>query len=263
MAITIPKEKRKPKTSGIVTFCYGIPGVGKSSFWAEAPWALFATTEPGTQFLEVAEVPINSWADFIELRRKLDALPPEQFKAITHLIIDIVDILYVMCSRAVCQPKNIQHPSDLSYGKGWAMLRDEWRDGIAKFCSVGMSRGFERRNIVFISHAVVRDLEQKGKKISVTQPSITEAGRRVVSALCDQILYFTTAEKANERICIAEPSQYIEAKDRTGTLPPEFSLGDSPKAGYDLYNAFLTGKEDKDKYYETRQTQENNNGPTE
>ena len=63
----LPTKKTPPKValSDQTIVIYGRPKIGKSSFCANAPGALFLATEAGLNWLEVFQAPIKTWREFL------------------------------------------------------------------------------------------------------------------------------------------------------------------------------------------------------
>ena len=107
--IVIPTKKTSV-TLGLgdqVVTIYGAPKIGKSTFASQFPGALFAATEPGLNHLNVYQIPINGWKDFLSLGAALASDPLQ----VETLVVDTVDILYLQCQSAVCDKAEVQHPS--------------------------------------------------------------------------------------------------------------------------------------------------------
>jgi len=65
--VPLPTEKtaRSASLSAFTTLIYGKPKIGKSTFAASFPNALFLDTEGGLQSLSVHRVPIHNWKDLL------------------------------------------------------------------------------------------------------------------------------------------------------------------------------------------------------
>ena len=68
MPITLPKAPTPKKNDlrDLTVLLHGQKKIGESSICASIPDAVFAATEPGLGHLEVHQVPITSWQDFID-----------------------------------------------------------------------------------------------------------------------------------------------------------------------------------------------------
>lgn len=226
MAIELPTEKTLPVDDvGLTTMLlYGPPKIGKSTIANSFPEALFVATEEGLKFQESYKVGISNWEDFKELCAKLRK-EKHRFKSI---VIDTADLLFKVAEDYICKKHGIEHPSDLEYGKGWGFLRDEFQKAITPL-AVPEKTGEVRFGLLFISHA--RDVEVKGRIIKTHRTVCTLSGtaRKVLLPLVDCIGYCgfkldAAGEPTKERIVTFEPSEQVEAGDRTGKLPAELPM---------------------------------------
>ena len=105
----LPKEKTKPSLefSKMNLALYGKPGVGKSTFCASYPKGLFLNVENGLKALEVYEVKIKIWENFLAVKEELKK--PNDFDTI---IIDTADLFYSLCDAYVCRLYKVQHTSE-------------------------------------------------------------------------------------------------------------------------------------------------------
>jgi hypothetical protein len=107
----LPTAKTPPKASlsDYTVLVHSRPKAGKSEFCSHADNALFLATEPGLNALEVYQVPITSWDDFLAACGEI-AEGNHPFKTI---VIDTVDLAYRMCSEYICRKFKIEHESDM------------------------------------------------------------------------------------------------------------------------------------------------------
>ena len=126
----LPKTKSKPKhtLSDLTALVYGPSKIGKSTWCSKADDALFLATEPGLNALEVFQIPITCWDDLLQACAEI-AEGKHEFKTI---VLDTVDNAYKMCSDYVCKKFKIEHESDLGYGKGYALINNEFQRVINK-----------------------------------------------------------------------------------------------------------------------------------
>jgi hypothetical protein len=218
----LPIEKTKPKAtlSDLITLVYGRAKIGKSTFCSKAPDALFLACEPGLNSLEVFQVPITTWEDMLQTCAEL-AAGNHTFKTI---IIDTVDILYKHCSDYICKTQKITHPTDSPYGKGFALVNNEFQRVLNKLA-------FLPYGLILISHTEEKEIEKPTGKYTRVVPSIPEKARRIVTAMADLIVYcdiepITDANGKTtwERVIRTKPCAYYEAGDRTGKLPDTLPL---------------------------------------
>lgn len=128
---------------------YGPDGVGKSSFGAGAPGAIFYGPEKGSDHLDVSRFPTAK--KFSDIFTAIDALKNEQHGYKT-LVIDSLDWLEPLLFRDICEDykvKTIEHANG-GYGKGYVEAQVRWlklKDAIEDL------RLSKQINIVLIGHS--------------------------------------------------------------------------------------------------------------
>lgn len=213
----LPKTKTKPKEiiNGLTALVYGPSKIGKSTWCSQAENALFLATEPGLNALEVFEYPITCWQDLLNAGQ-LIAEGNHEFKTI---IIDTIDNAYRMCTDHICNKFKIKHESDLGYGKGYALINNEFQRVLNKLALLPYG-------LILISHSQERDIETRTGKYTRIVPTLPEKARKMVTGLVDLILYcdlnITPGEDnapIYQRVMRTKPSPNYDAGDRTGRLP--------------------------------------------
>ena len=218
----LPKSKTKSRTSiaDLSALVYGPSKIGKSSWCSNADKALFLATEPGLNSLEVFQSPITCWDDLLQACADI-AEGKHDFKTI---VIDTVDIAYRMCSDYVCKKFKIEHESDLGYGKGYALINNEFQRVLNKLA-------FLPYGLIMISHSQQKEIETRTGKHTRTIPTLPEKARKMVTGLVDLILFCdldmttgTDGKPIYQRVMRTKPSLSYDAGDRTGRLPDMIPL---------------------------------------
>ena len=223
----LPKEKTKRRISLAeqTVLLYGMPKSGKSTWCSQIPDALFLATEPGLNHLDVYQIPITNWETFLAAAAEV-AKGNHNFKAI---IVDTIDNAYKFCLDHVCAKHGIKHPSDMSYGRGYALVNGEFQRVMTKLAALPYG-------LFCISHAVEREIETRTGKYHKTLPTLPEGARKILLGMIDIALFVDietmTDKDGNQytrRIMRTKPDKHYEAGDRTGKLPDPIPLD---------YNAF-------------------------
>ncbi|MHB9129760.1 MAG: ATP-binding protein [Armatimonadota bacterium] len=213
----LPTAKTPPKQAlaDLSVLVYGRPKAGKSSFCAQADDALFLATEAGLNHLDTFQAPINSWEELLEACADI-AAGDHPFRTI---ILDTVDNAYRLCAEYVCKKHRIDHESDLGYGKGYALISNEFTRVLTKLSLLPYG-------LYIVSHAQDIEIETRTGKYTRTVPTLPEKARKVVLGLVDMILFVDFEPYADEhgdtqyrRVIRTKPSTTYEAGDRTGRLP--------------------------------------------
>jgi hypothetical protein len=199
---------------------YGAPKVGKSSTCAQAPGALFLATEPGLNHLEVFQVPITNWEEFLDAAAEV-AKGGHSFKTI---IIDTCDNAYRYCTAYVCAKHGVKHPTDLAYGKGFALVNAEFHRVLTKLAALPYG-------LFLVSHAQEKEIEGRTGKYVLATPTLPDTARKIILGMVDMILYAdlenettTDGKTAVLRVMRTKPDKHYEAGDRTGRLPAVLPL---------------------------------------
>ena len=176
----LPIAKTPPRNdlSDLTVLVYGFPKAGKSSFCSHADSALFLATEAGLNSLEVFQMPIGTWDEFLAACREI-AEGKHDFKTI---VIDTLDNAYKACSESVCSKNKIEHESDLGYGKGWALVNSEFYRVLNKLAMLPYG-------LFMISHATDKEIEPRTGKYTKTVPTLPEKARKIVLGMADLILF--------------------------------------------------------------------------
>ena len=222
------KEKNYLKKTYLI---YGSPKAGKTTITSQFGddqdnRVLFFATEPGHKFQEIYmwqkeieqlgeestyESP-TTWADFKECCRELVT---EQHK-FSCLVVDTADILFKWCGEHVCREHGIEHESDLGFGKGYALIREEFMKPINYLAQKGMG-------LIFVSHEQEREKQVGPRKISYTDTTLPGTAKKVLHGLCDYIFYFGVTEDGS-RYIRTKGTENVNAGDRGGTLPETMEM---------------------------------------
>jgi hypothetical protein len=214
------KTQPKPDLADLTVLVYGQTKIGKSSLCSKAESALFLATEPGLNALDVYQAPIQSWDDLLNACAEItDGKHP--FKTV---IIDTIDNAYKFCTDFILKKFKIDHESDLGYGKGYAIVNNEFQRVLTKLA-------FLPYGLFLISHAKEIEVETRTGKYSRIVPTLPDKARKIVLGMVDMVLFcdldVTEGEGEKQeirRVIRTKPSLYYEAGDRTGRLPETLDL---------------------------------------
>lgn len=220
---TLPTEKTKPKQSitELTTLLYGPPKIGKSTFCSQAEDPLFLATEAGLNHLEVFQIPIATWPDFLDCCRMI-AEGNHQFKTI---VIDTIDNLYKFCSQYTLQKHNLQHESDAAYGKGYALVNGAFERALTALSLLPYG-------LIMTSHAAEKEVKVPTGTEQRIVPTLPNSARKIVMGMADLVLYAEMKEERDDegkitgysRVVRTKPTTIYEAGDRTGKLPDTLPL---------------------------------------
>ena len=219
---------------------YGPGGIGKSTFGAQAPSAIFLGPEDGSALLDVSRFPQpESWHDVLDAVRELTTAE-HNFKT---LVIDSADWLEPLCWRAVCVADKAASIEKVGggYGKGYVAALEEWRKLLV---AIEAMRKAKRMHVVVIAHGEVKPYKnpdaETGGDYDRWQLKLHKGAAGLLTEWCDELAFTTFrtfAQKADpggidkkrargvgsERVLYTERRAAFDAKSRHG-LPPEMPL---------------------------------------
>lgn len=224
------------------TIAYGVDGIGKTSFAAQAPNPIFLPTEDGCNRLDVDQFPlVQSWDEiFVNLR----ALAKENHKFKT-IVLDSADWAQHLAIEHLIEKEFGGDTEKFdAYGRGYKVLIQEWRKLIS---ALDYLRTHKDMEVLLLAHAVVKTFKNPGgddfdqyKATLVDTPStsiwgMTKEWADIVLFMNYKVIVKKETAKASKgkgimaqggkRVCYSAPSAAYDAKVRAGwTLPAEFDL---------------------------------------
>lgn len=218
----LPTQKTPPKPSlhDLTVLVHGPHKFGKSTLCAQSDGALFLATEPGLNHLEVFQQPISTWDELLAAAKEI----AEGKHAFRTIVIDTVDNAYRMCAEYICRKCEVEHESDLEYGKGYALVNGEFHRVLNKLALLPYG-------LFLVSHSQEKEIETRTGKYTKVVPTLPDKARKLVLGLVDIILFCdlepTTGadgKPAYRRVLRTKPTLVYEAGDRTGRLPDVLDL---------------------------------------
>ena len=227
MKLPVKMTSGSVNVSGIRLLLYGPPKIGKAALASGFPDSIFAATEKGYKALKVYKKDIETWEDFVDFVDTVVA-KEHMFKTV---IVDTADQLFDKCSMAVCEDLGVEHESEAEWGRGWSEVKKVFTRVINKLLQSDLG-------VIFISHTKGDKITTQVQDITKTVPTLSNQARRILLPLVDTIgcmQYKNYRSKKDptefiERLVINfKPSEYVEAGDRTGLLPPQLKLISIPE----------------------------------
>jgi len=218
----LPTAKTPSKNSlaDLTVLVYGQTKIGKTTLCAQAESALFLATEPGLNALDVFQAPILNWDDLLNVCAEISE-GKHPFKTV---IIDTIDNAFKFCTDYILKKFKVEHESDLGYGKGYALINNEFQRVLTKLA-------FLPCGLFLISHAKEIEMDSRTGKYTRVVPTLPDKARKIVLGMADMVLFCdlevqpgADGDPSIRRVIRTKPSLYYEAGDRTGRLPETLDL---------------------------------------
>jgi hypothetical protein len=227
---------------------YGRGKIGKSTWCASFPDAIFMCPEQGHEHLEVKRIDIIDWAKTNEPKTNRRGViqisclgfikeledNPNLYKTV---VVDTADRLFKMCQDHVCEDKSIEHPQDLGYGKGWDLLNTEFRKAVMRLTSSG-------RGVIFISHTKTKFVSIGEHQAEKFEPTLSNGAASVIVPEVDLILradYAINEQTGDTHRVIMSAGDTSGVAGSRWSLPPMFPM--TIRGGYQKLLGYLTGGE--------------------
>lgn len=234
---------------------YGVDGIGKTTFAAEAKNVIFVPTEDGCNRIQVPQFPVaKTWLELFDNIRTV-AKEKHDYKTI---VLDTADWAQHLAVEHIVKTEfegNMQGFD--AYGKGYKVLSQEWRKLLSALDYLRTCKGMQ---VIMLAHAVVKTFKNPGgddfdqyKATLVDTPStsiwgMTKEWSDIVLFMNYKVVVKKDTPKANKgkgimsnggkRVCYSSPSAAYDAKVRAGwSLPAEFDLD------YKIYDKYVNGNE--------------------
>ena len=177
--LNLQPHKVSRDLSGYITYVYGIPKVGKTTFGAQFPSALILAFERGYNALPgVIAQDITSWGEFKQVLRELKK--PEVQATYKSIIIDTVDIAASLCEKYICSQLGIENIGDGGWStNGWSKYKKEFEDSFRTITQLGYA-------VCFISHSADKTFKRKdGTEYNQMVPTAQRSVNEIVKGMAD------------------------------------------------------------------------------
>jgi len=245
MAYTITRGvSAKP----VKAVCYGVEGVGKTTFAGAWPNAVFIDVEDGSGHYDVARLPRPT--EWLGLLAEIEAAA--KMPEIGTLVVDTADAAEALCIAHVLTVKKWKGIEDAGYGKGYTYLAEEF----SKLTSALDKVAGSGKNVLLLAHAQIRKFEQPDEMGAYDrwELKLQKKDAPIIKEWCDLLLFANykndmmkdeqtkkyKATGGKRRVMYATHTAAYDAKNRLGLadeLPFEFQAiadkvvdGSKPKA---------------------------------
>lgn len=165
---------------------YGVHGIGKSTFGASAPNAVFIQTEDGLANIDCARFPLaESFSDVMTALMELYSEP----HGFPTVIIDSLDWLERLIWAHVCRTRNKDGIEDFGYGKGYTYALDPWKEVLDGLGALRIERGM---TVILLAHAKIERFENpETDAYDRYSPRLHKHASAMIQEWCDEVLFAT------------------------------------------------------------------------
>ncbi len=177
--LNIEPHKVSRDLSGYITYIYGVPKVGKTTFGSQFPGALILAFERGYNALPgVIAQDITTWGEFKQVLRELKK--PEVQAVYKSIIVDTVDIAASLCEKYICNQLGIENIGDGGWStNGWSKYKKEFEDTFRTISQLGYA-------VCFISHSTDKTFKRKdGTEYNQMVPTAQRSVNEIVKGMAD------------------------------------------------------------------------------
>ena len=189
---------------------YGPEKVGKTTFGAKLPRALFCNFEIGTNFLPgVKAVNVRKWVDFKNILRQLEK--PQAKEMYDTVVIDTISEAYSDCERYCCAQAGVQKLGDVPYGALYQTCKKEFEEALRTISMLGFG-------VCVIAHSEKKNIPgPNDTTIETVAPAMPSRAAEVVNRFVDLIAYIDVYPDENgqmQRRFITRATPTIKAGSR-------------------------------------------------
>ncbi len=163
---------------------YGVHGIGKSTFGANAPVPIFLPTEDGIADIDCHSFPIaESYDEFVGYARDL-ATENHEYRT---LVVDSIDWLERLIWHKVEADQKVSNIEDIGYGKGYQFALSYWAEVVKAFDWLRLNKSM---HIVLIAHAKVEKFNNpETEAYDRYSPKLHKSASAYVQEWCDDVLF--------------------------------------------------------------------------
>lgn len=177
---------RTPKPPRLL--CYGVEGIGKSTFGSQAPKPVFVQCEDGLDEINCDKFPLASSYD--EVAESLRELCEQQHEY-ESVVIDSLDWLERLIWDKLCEQHGVSsiEKVDGGYARGYTHALNYWREVIGNLDTLRKQR---QMVVILIAHSKIERFEDpESAAYDRYSPRLHKHAAALVSEWCDAVLFAT------------------------------------------------------------------------
>ena len=181
--LNLQPHKVSRDLSGYITFLYGPPKCGKTTFGSHMPGHLLLAFERGYNALPgVMAQDVTSWGEMKQIVRELKK--PEVKAVFKSIIVDTADLAADACQKYICNQLGIENIGDGGWStNGWAKYKKEFEDVFRTLTQLGYA-------VVFLSHVKEKTIKsESGAEYQQIGSSMQTSALAIIENMSDIIGY--------------------------------------------------------------------------
>lgn len=192
---------------------YGVEGIGKSTFAANAPSPIFLGAEDGTAQLDVHRLPdATTWDHILSDISELET-GDHNYKTVA---LDTLDWAEPLCWAHVCKAGKRDSIEDFGFGKGYVAAVDEWRRLLIRLDALRAKRGM---HVILLAHSRVATFKNpEGDDFDRYALKLHDKSSGLIKEWCDAVLfaqYETFTHEKDKRVRgISSGSRIVHTQHR-------------------------------------------------
>jgi hypothetical protein len=181
MAFNLKSIKKNTALSAPRIMLYGVEGIGKTTFAANAPNPIFICTEDGLGSLQVDHFPLATKAS--DVLDAITSLVTDQHDFGT-VVLDSVDWLDNLIWSDV---ESTHDAKDLAYGKGAMIVAERWREVLSGLNALRNEKGMV---VILIAHCQIKRFDSpEVEPYDRYQPKLQERSNAILREWVDAVMF--------------------------------------------------------------------------
>jgi hypothetical protein len=183
MAFDLSAISKTKNDRPVFAILYGTSGVGKTTVASQADKVVFLPTEDGAGSLTLDAFPVAQ--NYEDVLQAIGALYGDhKFKT---LALDSLDHLEPLIWKKVCADNNVKSIEQLTYGKGYVMALDLWRELLMALRGL---RDQRKMSVLLIAHHQIRKHQDPElDQIDRYDIKLHSKASALVQESCDMVLF--------------------------------------------------------------------------
>lgn len=181
MAFNLKAIRKNTALAAPRLMLYGVEGIGKTTFAAQAPNPIFILTEDGLGSLEVDHFPLATKSS--DVLDAIGSLVSEDHEFGT-VVLDSVDWLDNLIWAEV---EATHDAKDLAYGKGAVIVAEKWREVLS---GLNALRNDKNMVVILIAHTQIKRFDSpEVEPFDRYQPKLQERSNAILREWADAVLF--------------------------------------------------------------------------